>query len=189
MLIWRNVDGSAEMSGSPIKMFLSPQQEYSAFLWVLLLRCPVVSNTALSTIALMYSSNTVLMCHCCSVFQRQGITSLDYNNTGKWTSALRKQSRSVCAVVLCTGTVGYNQHFSHCAWMQDMISKGFWVLQSLLHVLAFALHGLDPRFSGTLFHCFWMTLDHAGSILTFEGAPLSQCRNVSIYSTRAQCTR
>lgn len=48
----------------------------------------------------MYSSNMVLMCYCFSVFQRQGITFLDYNNIGKETSALRKQCKSVFAAVM-----------------------------------------------------------------------------------------
>lgn len=110
----------------------------------------------------MYSSNMVLMCHCFSLFQHQGITSLDYNNTDKWTSALRKQSKSAYAVVLRTGTVGYNQHFSHCAWMQDMVSKGFRVLQNLCHTLTFTLHGLDPRFSGSQWHTVSLLLDSFG---------------------------
>jgi len=105
----------------------------------------------------------LLMCRCFSVFQHQGITSLDYNNTDKWTSALRKQSESVCTVVLYTGTVGYNQHFSRCAWMRAMLSKGFRVLQSLFHMLTFTLRGLDPRFSGSQWHTVSMLLDSFGS--------------------------
>lgn len=122
----------------------------------------------------MYSSNTALMCHCFSVFQHQGITSLDYNNTGKWASALRKQSKSVYAVVLCCGTVGYNQHFSRCAWMQDLLSKGFWLLQSLFHMPTFTHHGLDPRFSGSQWHTVSLLLDSLASswvITPFQRGP------------------
>lgn len=129
------------------------------------------------------------MCHCFSVFQHQGITSLDYNNAGKWTSALRKQNNSVYAVVLCSGTVGCNQHFSHCAWVQDMLSKGFWVLRSLCHMLTFTLHGLDPRFSGSQWHTVSLLLDSFGS--SWVSTPfqrghsftMSKCKHLQYQST------
>lgn len=94
MLICRNVDGPAEMSGSPIKMFLSPRQG-DWVTGVLFLRCPAVSNTAREH-------------NCPDVFQQRGVNVplllgisaprhhfCAYNNMGKWASALGKQGQSL----------------------------------------------------------------------------------------------